>query len=147
MMNKKGFTLVELMVVIVIIGVLAAVAMPKFADAINKSKCSEAPNLLGQIATQEAVWYAENSKFLDFAVTASNAVPTANAKLLGLNTKSKTFSYKVDGLGTGSQSFSAVAALFTQLGRASSGASLAIDQDGNKTSPNNKLDEYIKTWN
>jgi MSHA pilin protein MshA len=36
--NKKGFTLVEMLIVIVIIGILAAIATPKFADLINKSK-------------------------------------------------------------------------------------------------------------
>ena len=40
-MNRKGFTLVELMVVIVIIGVLAAVAIPKFAEATSKARVTE----------------------------------------------------------------------------------------------------------
>ena len=44
--NNKGFTLVELMVVIVIIGVLAALAIPKFSEASTKAKMSEIPTVI-----------------------------------------------------------------------------------------------------
>ena len=40
--NKKGFTLIELMIVIAIIGILAAIAIPNFIDYRNKSYCSRA---------------------------------------------------------------------------------------------------------
>jgi prepilin-type N-terminal cleavage/methylation domain-containing protein len=44
--NTKGFTLIELMVVILIIGILAALAIPKFTNASAKAKFAEAPTVL-----------------------------------------------------------------------------------------------------
>ena len=55
MYTKKGFTLVELMVVIVILGVLAAVALPKFALSRNKAICSEIPVYLRSINQAQAI--------------------------------------------------------------------------------------------
>ena len=59
MKKAKGFTLVELMVVIVIVGILAAVAIPKFLDASNKAKASEFPTQLTAIYTGEMAYNAE----------------------------------------------------------------------------------------
>jgi type IV pilus assembly protein PilA len=61
--NKKGFTLIELMIVVAIIGILAAIAIPNFMTYQCKAKQSEAKTLLGAIRTSQEVYYAENSTY------------------------------------------------------------------------------------
>jgi prepilin-type N-terminal cleavage/methylation domain-containing protein len=51
--NRKGFTLIELMIVVVIIGILAALAIPRFMTATTRSKQSEAKQLLKQVYTMQ----------------------------------------------------------------------------------------------
>lgn len=60
---KKGFTLVELMVVIVIIGILAALAIPRFLGATNKTKAAEFKPVLKQIYTLQMAYKQEKDVF------------------------------------------------------------------------------------
>ena len=60
---KKGFTLVELMVVIVIIGILAALAIPRFLGATNKTKAAEFKPVLKQIYTLQEAYKQERDVY------------------------------------------------------------------------------------
>jgi prepilin-type N-terminal cleavage/methylation domain-containing protein len=59
MKNKKGFTLIELMVVVVIIGILAAVAVPKLFGMIAKSKASEVGPAAGTYVKMQQAYISE----------------------------------------------------------------------------------------
>jgi len=61
--TKKGFTLIELMIVVAIIGILAAIAIPNFLRFQAKSKQSEAKTNLGAIGTTAEAYRAERDSY------------------------------------------------------------------------------------
>ena len=61
-MKQKGFTLIELMVVVVILGILAGIAVPKMFGLSDKSKVSEAPQVLKTYETLQQAYIAEKSQ-------------------------------------------------------------------------------------
>jgi type IV pilus assembly protein PilA len=65
--NRRGFTLIELMIVVVIIGILAALAIPKFIKVTGKAKVSEAKTILKEIFTLEKAYFNEHDNYVEFA--------------------------------------------------------------------------------
>src|SRR5438874_13456267 len=63
MKGNKGFTLIELMIVVAIIGILAAIAIPNFMRYQAKAKQSEAKVGLGGIFTTATSFFAENNTY------------------------------------------------------------------------------------
>lgn len=56
---RKGFTLIELMIVVAIIGILAAIAVPKFASLIRKSREGSTKGNLGALRSALSIYYAD----------------------------------------------------------------------------------------
>lgn len=78
--NNKAFTLIELMVVIVIIGILATLAIPKFNEASVKAKVSEAPTILSSYDNAQLAYLAETNLLGDVGNLAVEDPTSINSK-------------------------------------------------------------------
>src|SRR3989441_10182308 len=76
-MNRKGLTLIALLIVVVIIGILAAIAIPKFANTKAKAYIASMKSDLRNLVTAEEAYFAASVKYT--ATTACTTPPTAGA--------------------------------------------------------------------
>ena len=127
-MRKKmaGVTLMELMIVVVIIGLLAAIAFPNYRQYAARAKRNEAKAALLQIATLQERFYLSNNTYttdmtkLGFAATSNN--------------KSDTGSYNINvGVAT-ANNFTATATYLNSDAEASICLTFQIDGTGTKSS-------------
>ena len=73
--KNKGFTLIELVVVVAIIGVLAAIVTPRIRTALMKAKDAKAVATLDALRTATNVYYAEKGKIPYFATSPDDGAP------------------------------------------------------------------------
>ena len=59
MPSRRGFTLIELMIVVAIIGTLSAIAVPKFASLVRKSQDGATKGNLGRLRSAMSIYYSD----------------------------------------------------------------------------------------
>jgi type IV pilus assembly protein PilE len=63
MKRQTGFTLIELMIVVAIIGIIASYAFPSYVESVRKANRAEAKSLMLQVANQQERYYTENNAY------------------------------------------------------------------------------------
>jgi type IV pilus assembly protein PilE len=61
--RSKGFTLIELMIVVAVIAILAIIAIPQYVEHVRKGKRSEAIEAIGDMQLREERWRADNPSY------------------------------------------------------------------------------------
>lgn len=89
---KKGFTLIELMIVIAIIGILAAVAIPMYSDYTKKSRTSEVAPNLKEVVKMQILWKEDPN-----AGGKSNQDWASALQSIGFKTSKGTFATDIAG--------------------------------------------------
>ena len=90
--RARGFTLIELMIVVAIIGVLAAIAIPKFAELIRKSQEGSSKGSLGSLRSTLAIYYGDMEGLYPSRI----ASLTINGKYLTVIGPARTPNYHPD---------------------------------------------------
>lgn len=96
--NTAGFTLVEIMIVVAIIGLLAAIAVPNFAQARSNARKSACINNLRLIDAAQEQWAMENNKNTGDAVAAADVQPYLKGNALPICPASGV--YTISAVGT-----------------------------------------------
>jgi len=136
--SNKGFTLIELMIVVVIIGILTAIAIPKFMSASSKTKQSEAKLILKQIYVNQRAYFQENGEYWDPGGTIlTTANPNAFRTILAELMAEARYQYEISITGA---NFTATATcLAPGLDDDPAPDVWTIDQDGELLNPTNDI--------
>jgi type IV pilus assembly protein PilE len=121
--KQEGFTLIEIMVVVAIVAILAAVALPNYRDYVTRGKLVEATSGLSDARVRMEQYFQDNRAYAGGCVIAPNAPPTGSIQVMQL----KYFTLACAQTAAG---YTVTATGINEM----TGFSYTVDQDNGKTS-------------
>lgn len=86
-LKQHGFTLIEIMVVVAIIGILSAIAIPSYTNYVKRGKAAEATSTLADLRVKMEQCFQDNR---DYTACAANCAPTTGAKFFTYSCTTQT---------------------------------------------------------
>ncbi len=99
-MNRKGFTLLELLVVVLLIGILGAIALPQYFNVLERQRAMEAMGILSAVEKAQVRYYAINDEYatdfsnIDFDLRTNKDASAEN--ITGSSFQTDYFTYKLE---------------------------------------------------
>lgn len=118
--SSAGFTLIELMIVVAIVGILAAIAYPSYRDQVIKSRRSDAHSVLLDVAARQERFYFDNGSY-------ANALSALSYSADAIDTPEGYYSVSITASSATSYTITAAA-----QGDQASDGDLTLDNLGNK---------------
>lgn len=108
MRRIRGFTLIELMVVLAIVAIIAVIAIPAFTQQMRKSRRSQAMSGLSDLQLREERWRASNANYVGTGTSAADlatfgALPTSDYYTFAFDNAASPTTFKVKATATGEQ--------------------------------------------
>lgn len=113
--NQRGFSLIEVMIVVAIMGILASIAMPAYQDYIRSGNAAEAPANLANCRVQAEQFFQDNFTYMGFVCAPSDA---------------RFFDYSIDNQSATTYTLRATGRAGQNMGN----FSFSVNQDNAKTS-------------
>lgn len=144
--GRRGFTLIELMITVAVVGILAAIAYPSYQNSVTKSRRAEGKSLVLDAAAREERFFAQYNSYTGTVVGASGCTGSA----CGLNyssTNSANGYYVLTVPANSATTYTLTAtAAGTQLANDKNCKTFSIDNLGVKTSTNNADAATTDCW-